>query len=90
MLQEQGAGSPCSTDRCSLSTAKAQEHPPSTPQMSSVKCWCINQCPGVRGFRDENVMLPALCPLEAEPGECSSVCGTEMGSVGNVPFGFQK
>lgn len=68
----------------------AQEHPPSTLHVSSMKCWCLNPCLGVQGFRDESVMLPASCLLEAEPGQCSSVCGTEMGSVGNVPFGFQK
>lgn len=72
-----------------LSTATAQKHPPSTPQMSLVKCQCLNQYPHVQGFREENLLLPAWCPLEAEPGECSSMCGTGMGSVGNVPFGFQ-
>lgn len=86
MLQEQGHPAA----QAAPSAATAYEHASSTLQVSSVKRWCLDQCPGVQGFREENVMLPASCPLEVGPGECSSVYGTEMGSVGNVPFRFQK
>lgn len=60
VLQEQGHPAA----QAAPSAATAYEHASSTLQVSSVKCWCRDPCPGVQGFREENVMLPASCPLQ--------------------------